>query len=176
MYDWITTAPHFSYDVKKVSNVSSFKTLPPKPVANRVNRLSQNIIQKRNLSNTRGSSYHIEDPYAKYFYQGSEQSLSLPKTKYNQPYSSSNTIKSSKEHVHLMKEPHYITIASNQEDDVELDEETNDDENETNDPIDYYQYHIASYSDPNVHLNAKHKTNSNENVVYFINNPDDYGK
>jgi hypothetical protein len=180
MYDWLTTAPQYyekyTYDTKKLANLSSFKTLPPKPVTNRVNRLSKNLVQKRNLSNTRRSSYQIEDTYPKYVYQGSEQSLSLPKAKYIQSYSSSNDIRQSKEYVHVVNEPHYITLASNQEDDEEVDDEQYDDVNdETNDAREYYQYEIASYSDPNSYINTKHNAN-NENVVYFINNPDDYGK
>lgn len=181
MYDWLTTAPQYyekyTYDAKKLANLSSFKTLPPKPVTNRVNRLSQNLVQKRNLSNTRRSSYQIEDNYPKYVYQGSEQSLNVSKAKYIQPYSSSNVIRGNKEYMQVMNEPHYITLASNQEDDDEVDEGQYDDDNdEANDPKEYYKYEIASYSDPNAHHNGKHNANSNEKVVYFINNPDDYGK
>jgi len=177
MYDWLTAAPQYyekyTYDTNKLTKHSSFKTLPPKPVTNRVNRLSQNLGQKQYLSNTRRSSYQIEDTYPKYVYQTKDQSLSFSKTKYIHPYSSSNVITPSKDFV--LNEPHYITIASNQEDE-EVDEDQNDDENdETNDTKEYYQYNIASYSDQNAHFNTKHSPNRNENVVYLINNQDDYG-
>jgi hypothetical protein len=199
MYDWVTTAPKYyeNYAYDQNYNTSS---LPPKPVANNRSSTSNNLaqqIQKRNSISNSNLNKNVQpktniktmpladDIYPKpnrlkqkYTYQTQAESVNnLPS--YNRSLSnqkSSKQIYSNNNNANKIKEDKkyyipvesYLTLATavGNDDDVEVYENYEDDQNEY-----YNNNYYEQKDDPEYQYN-----NKQENLIYYLSNPDDYGK
>lgn len=203
MYDWVTTAPKYYENYAYDQNYSTSSSLPPKPVANNrsstSNNLAQQIQKKNSISNTNLSKNVqnktniksmplADDIYPKpnrlkekFTYQTKAESISnLPS--YNRSISNqksskqiySNTAnnntanKTKEDKKYYIPVDSYITLATaaGNDDDVEVYENLDEEQNEYYNNIYYEQKDDQEYQ----------YNNKQENLIYYLSNPDDYGK